>query len=346
MSTLQISLAVAGGVVLAAVVAHGAWSSRKNSPRLPDPQAPAPDSLQPPLPVTDADRLEPTLDGLPGGPADAQRPAGLDPLIDVLAPLALDAPVSGDAVIAAMPGSRRVGSKPFAVEGRREGEQVFEAPVSGARYTALQAGVQLANRMGALNNIEFSEFVMKTQSLADALGASPDFPDMLEQVARARELDAFASSHDAQLSFTVRASSAAWSPGYVHQHAARLGFVPGSLPGRLVLPASQPGVPAVLVLNFDPQAAMAEDPEQTALREVLLTLDVAHVQRAEQPYVRLRQCAAALAAAMDGVVTDDHAQVLRTEAMDAVGADLEHLYDALQARGLAAGSLLARRLFS
>jgi FtsZ-interacting cell division protein ZipA len=39
MSNLQIGLAIAGGVVLAAVVAHGAWSSRKNTPRqaLPEP---------------------------------------------------------------------------------------------------------------------------------------------------------------------------------------------------------------------------------------------------------------------------------------------------------------------
>jgi hypothetical protein len=43
--------------------------------------------------------------------------------------------------------------------------------------------VQLANRMGALNNIEFSEFVVKTQAFADAVGGTPSFSDMLEEVA-------------------------------------------------------------------------------------------------------------------------------------------------------------------
>ena len=33
MSTLQISLAIAGAAVLVVVVAHGAWTSRKNRPR-------------------------------------------------------------------------------------------------------------------------------------------------------------------------------------------------------------------------------------------------------------------------------------------------------------------------
>ena len=45
--------------------------------------------------------------------------------------------------------------------------------------------MQLANRTGALNEIEFSEFVAKVQRFADALGATPDVPDMLQEVARA-----------------------------------------------------------------------------------------------------------------------------------------------------------------
>ena len=39
MSNLQIGLAIAGGVVLAAVVAHSTWTSRKNKPRQADPVA-------------------------------------------------------------------------------------------------------------------------------------------------------------------------------------------------------------------------------------------------------------------------------------------------------------------
>ena len=45
-----------------------------------------------------------------------------------------------------------------------------------------------------------------------------DFPDMLDVVARARELDAFASRHDAQLAVHLRANGAAWSVGYIQQH--------------------------------------------------------------------------------------------------------------------------------
>jgi hypothetical protein len=254
--------------------------------------------------------------------------------------------VSGDAALAAMPTTRRAGSTPFAIEGLNESSGQWETPVPGQRYRVFQAGVQLANRTGHLNEIEYSEFVMKAQAFADAVNGSPEFPEMIEEVGRARELDQFASEHDAQLGFTLRARSAAWSPGYVQQNAARLGFVPGVIPGRMVLPASQPGMPPVLGLAFDTQAALSEDPDQSAIREVTLSLDVPQVHRAEQPFVRMREAAMALAASMDGLITDDNGQIIRAESLDAIGADLELLYDTLDARDLAVGSPQARRLFS
>jgi hypothetical protein len=338
MSNLQIGLAVAGGVVLAALVAHSAWTSRKNLPRQAEQE---PDRIDPDMAAADT-AAEPAAFALPV----PERKPMLDPLIDVISSISLEGVISGDAALAAMPVTRRVGTKPFAVEGLNEATQLWEFPVAGQRYSLLQAGVQLANRSGPLNDIEYSEFVVKTQSFADVLDGTPEFPEMRDEVARARELDQFAGSHDAQLSFTLRAVNCAWSPGYVQQHAARLGFVAGAIPGRLVLPAAEQGLPPVLVLTFDALAALAEDPSQSAIWTVMLTLDVPQVSRAEQAFVRMREAAKALAQAMEGTVTDDNGNLLGNDSMDQIGAKLETLYDTLEARDLAAGSLLARRLFS
>lgn len=347
MSTLQIGLAIAGGLVLAGVVAHGAWTSRRSLPRQADPQPPR---VEPELgrqePGFDpaAPGFDPEAAPMPLPPID-KKPL-MDSLIDVIAPITLESPVFGEAVLAAMPATRRVGSKPFAVEGQNESSRQWEMPQPGQRYSALQAGVQLANRSGALNEIEYSEFVVKAQAFADAVGGTPEFPEMLDEVARARELDHFASAHDAQLGVTLRARHAAWSPGYVHQCAARLGFVPGVIPGRMVLPASVPGQPPLLGLAFDAQAALSEDLDQSAIREVSLSMEVAQVDRHEQPFARMREAALALADTMDGLVTDDNGQPLTADALDQIGAELEKLYDTLDARELSAGSALARRLFS
>ena len=346
LSSFTLGLAIIGGLVLAVLVAWNTWTSRRNTPRQAQPDA-VMDAARPdndPLGERNEPGFDTGIDPVPL-PVMDKRP-GLDALIDIIAPIVLETPASGEAALAAMPSTRRAGSKPFAVEGLSVETGEWEQPHAGRRYSAFQAGVQMANRTGALNEIEYSEFVMKAQAFADAVNGSPEFPEMLHEVARARELDQFAGDHDAQLGFTLRARNAAWSPGYVQQNAARLGFVSGVIPGRMVLPAQVQGMPPVLGLTFDTQAAMAEDPAQSAIREITLSLDVPQVDRSERPFVRMRESAIALAAAMDGLITDDNSQVIRIEALDGIGADLEQLYDTLDGRDLSAGSVLARRLFS
>ena len=344
MSNLQIGLAIAGGLVLAAVVGHSAWSSRKNVPRQALPEngnAGGPDPIEPHLHAG----ADSAFDAASLAPPPAKTPL-LDALIDVMAPIALEHPVSGEAVLAALPATRRVGSKPFAVEGLNAQTDVWEAPANGQRYNQLQAGIQLANRLGPLKDIEYSEYVVKAQAFADVFNGAAEFPEMRDELARAKELDQFAGDHDAQLGFTLRARAAAWSPGFITQTAARLGFVAGVMPGRMVLPTATDGLPPILVLEFDAQAALAEDPSLSAIRELAINLDVPQVARSESPFVRLRETCQQLAQAMDGVVTDDHGHALVPDALDNIGGELEKLYDALDSRELSAGSVLARRLFS
>ena len=376
MSTLQISLAVIGVVLLSLIVAYNAWTARRNAPKKARPAeeehaaelaqrhepafdaragapslSPALDSVLPGFDPAPGDSLPQGIDArdvreLPTPPRTHERRGGLDPLIDALAPLLADHPVTGEAAVAALPTTRRAGSKPFGIEGFNEVEQQWERPVVGQYYRYFQAGVQLANRTGALNEIEFSEFVVKVQAFADAMSAAPDFPDMLHEVARARELDQFASEHDAQLSFVLRARKAAWSPGYLVQNAARLGFVPGALPGRMVLPVQTPGLPPLLSLAFDAHAAQSENLDQSAIRDLLVSLDVAQVHRSEKPFARLCEVATTLCMHMDGVLCDQNGNPLPAMAMNPIATDLELLYDKLDSRDLSAGSILARRLFS
>jgi len=349
MNSLTIALAGLGGVVLAAVVAHGAWQARKAGPKRPE-EAP----LEPREPVLgDAtERVEPVAEGepepsLPAMPMLPRRPsARIDALIDAIATLTIEAPVSGDMVLAHQPPSRRAGSKPFLIEGLNTETGEWEAPVPGQHYSELQAGVQLANRTGPLNEIEYSEFVQKIEPFAEAIGAMADFPDMIDAAGRARELDAFASQCDAQLAVHLQARSAAWSVGYIQQHAARHGFVAGMVPGRLVLPSPEEGAPPVLTLTFDSQAALAEDPNQSAVRDVTLSFDVPQTDPAGEPFVAWQASAQALSLGMDAGIVDDNGQPLSPQGFASIGNELGQLYAALAERDLAAGSTAARRLFS
>ena len=339
--SLTLALAVLGGAVLIGVVIHGAWQARKAGPKKADLATARAEPREPVLGATPHDTVPgeyPQHDDLPGRVAPHLGAAALpldtavagrsllrramprvDALIDVIVPLTLEAPVTGDAVLSHLPGSRRAGSKPFFIEGLNADSGEWEPPQPGQRYGELQAGLQLANRTGALNEIEYSEFVQKLEVFADGLGAMADFPDMREVAARARELDTFAGEHDAQMALQLRARSAAWSIGYVVQQASRHGFVPGVLPGRLVLPSAEDGAPPVLTSQTDPSAA---------------------------PFAAWQASALGLAQDLDADIVDDRGQPLTAEGFAFIDSELVRLYAALQARDLAAGSAAARRLFS
>jgi len=340
--SLTVALSILGALLLVALLAHGWWSARRASPR----QADAPQAAQ--------QRVEPALGEAvvaPPAPEDrrtpaARRQARLDALVDAIVPLSLEAPISGEMILSHWPATRRAGTKPFYIEGLNTDSGDWEQPAAGQRYGELQAGVQLANRSGALNEIEYSEFVHKLQAFAEGVGALPDFPDMLDVVARARELDGFAGPLDAQLTVRLVARSVAWSVGYIQQCAGRQGLVPGAVPGRLVLPSADEGAPPVLVLEFDAQAALADDPQAAALREVILSLDVPQTPSAMEPFPTWHKVAHALAEDMDADLLDDAGRPITLHAFDAIGRDLAQLYAALDSHDLAAGSPAARRLFA
>lgn len=348
--SLTVALAVLGGLVLAALVAHGAWQARKAGPRRPAEPEP---TLPVPRPGVEGG-IEPSFDvpSVEAAAAPDLRPptrrvtARLDPLVDAMATLAVEVTISGDMAVSHLPPTRRAGGKPFMIEGLNADTGEWEPPMAGQRYREFQAGVLMANRTGALNEIEYSEFVQKVQAFADAIGAAADFPDMLDVVSRARELDAFANEHDAQIAVHLRARNAAWSVGFIHQHAARHGFVPGMVPGRLVLPGAEEGAPPVLSLAFDPQAALADDPNLAAVRDITLGFDVPQTAASAEPFAAWQASAQALAQAMEADIVDDNGQPLSPAGFAAIGAELGQLYAALEARDLAAGSPAARRLFS
>jgi hypothetical protein len=340
--TLTTALALLGAAVLLGLVLQAWWNTRKARPRQTLPAA-AP-----------AERVEPEMDTIPEAPPDGAQSLRshvkpvprVDALIDAIVPLALEAPVSGEHALQHLPPSRRAGTKPFAIEGLDTVSGTWEPLAPGRQYGELQAGVQLANRSGALNEIEYSEFVQKVEGFAEAIGARADIPDMLEVVARARELDALAAPLDAQLSITLRTNGVAWSVGFVQQVAARLGLVPGAVAGRWVLPAAEEGAPPMLALSVDPQAALAEDPQTAVVRECQLALDVPQTPSSVEPFPAWHLMGKKLADDLDATPCDDQGQPITLHAFDAIGKEIDELYRRLEQLDLAAGSPTARRLFS
>jgi hypothetical protein len=284
-------------------------------------------------------------------PTIAERRGILNATIDCMASIAIDEPVSGDFALNVLPTTRRVGSKTWLIEGlnteTEHWEKIFPSSGKSHQYSAFQAGIQLVNRHGALNEVEFSEFVAKASDVAEGLGGTATFPEMLPEVAKARALEQFTMGHDIRLTLNLHAKRAAWSLPYVQQHAQRAGFVAGVIPGRWVLGGARFDM---LALTVDSQAAMADDVSSVPIRKLSLTLEVPQAARGEhgqaRPFDVMSDMAIRLCASMEATILDEQGLTVDAAALQRTAEELEAVYDRLDAAGLSAGSPLAKRLFA
>jgi hypothetical protein len=274
----------------------------------------------------------------------AAPPRIVDRRIDCVVPIRPAAPLAGDKVIPVAQRLRRAGSKPVYIEGKAEGGDGWELLRNGVRYEELRAAVQLANRSGALNELEFSEFVSGVQQFADAIDGAPEFPDMLETVSMARELDAFAAQCDAQLSINVMSDGAPWSANYVQAVASQDGLLLSRDGTRFVkLDAKQS---PVFMLQFGDTNFLRDDLTYKGGQMITLILDVPVAEEDILPFRLMCDYAKSLSERIGARVVDDQRRPLPEAALLAIEKQLMSLYAKLEQAGIPAGSPATRRLFS
>ena len=271
-------------------------------------------------------------------------PHVVDRRIDCVVPIKLGGTVAGDKAVPFAQRLRRAGSKPVYIEGKAEGASAWELLQNGQRYDELRAAVQLANRSGALNELEFSEFVSGVQQFADAVDGAPEFPDMLETVSMARELDGFAAQCDAQLSVNVLSDGAPWSANYVQAVASQDGLLLSRDGTRFVkLDAKQS---PVFMLQFGDTNFLRDDLTYKGGQMITLILDVPVADEDILPFRLMCDYAKSLAERIGGRVVDDQRRPLPESALLAIEKQLMTLYAKLEEAGIPAGSAATRRLFS
>ncbi|MFC5475194.1 cell division protein ZipA C-terminal FtsZ-binding domain-containing protein [Paraherbaspirillum soli] len=269
-------------------------------------------------------------------PAAPQKDLPVDALIDCAIPLPLEAPVRGDKALVALQTLRHVGNKPIRFIGQ-DANGEWQPVAHGGVYTTLLAGVQLANRSNPLNEIEYSELVMRLRQIADDLGAEPEVPDMPEVMQTARALHQFVIEHDAQLGVNIQSSGAPWAISTLLAALSRQGF-DARPEGRMVMSDGEGGVLFSLSTNA---TAMAE----TTGRLTLL-LDVPRVSPARDGYAAMVACARSLAARLGGIVVDDSNQPLADQQLADIAGQVDAFYREMDAAEIPAGSTRALRLFS
>lgn len=268
-------------------------------------------------------------------PVAQQKELPVDDLIDCTIPLALASPLRGEKILPPLQSLRHVGNKPVHFVGQRDGG--WEAVAHGGVYTSLMAGVQLANRTNALNELEYSELVMRLRQIADDLDAEPDVPDMTEVMHIARSLHHFVTEYDAKLSVNIQSNGAPWAVSTLLAALERQGF--DLRPdGRLVMPDGDGGVLFSLSTNVTLAA-------ETTTRLTLL-LDVPVVAPLRDGFGAMIACAKSLSARLDGMVVDDSGQPLSNAALEEIAGQVSVFYRDMEAAEIPAGSTRALRLFN
>ncbi len=288
------------------------------------------------------ERIEPVLPA--ATTISSAPPAIVDRRIDCIVPIRLGAALPGERVIPLAQRLRRAGSKPVHIEGKPEGGDSWELLQNGVRYEELRAAAQLANRSGPLNELEFSEFVAGVHQFADALDGLPEFPDMTETVAMARELDGFAAQCDAQLSINVLSDGAPWSANYVQAVSAQDGLLLSRDGTRFVkLDAKQS---PVFMLQFGDTNFLRDDLTYKGGQMITLILDVPVADEDILPFRLMCDYARSLAERIGGRVVDDQRRPLPESVLQDIDKQLMTLYAKLEQAGIPAGSPATRRLFS
>ena len=361
MTDLQMSLIAGGGICIALVISYNKWQeykARKSVERAfsgnQDDVLMQPRRQEPSFTHDDAsldDEAGPVAASLTASPVDVppaapvahtvpglnarQREAmPIDNLIDCVIPMTFEAAVPGSQLLPALQALRQVGNKPLHFAGLA---QEWEALSMEGHYTGVRIGVQMAGRSSALNELEYSELVMRLRQLADSLGADPDVPDMIDVMARARSLHQFVAEHDAQLGVNLHSNGAPWAINTLLTALEKQGFDVRP-DGRFVMPDGNGAYLFSLSTNVTPAA-------ETTSRLTFL-LDVPCVAPEQDGFGAMIACAKALMTRLDGTIVDDSNTPLSDDALAQIAGQVLSFYDEMQACQIPAGSARALRLFS
>jgi hypothetical protein len=283
--------------------------------------------------------LEPAapLPGVTAGPAPAELAENLvDPLIDCMIPLALEGAARGDKILPALLKLRRVGNKPIHYIGLAVNGD-WEPIVHGGVYTKLQAGVQMATRTTALNELEYSELVTRLRAVADEIGAEPEVPDMIEVMSEARTLHKFVAGHDAQLGVNLKSNGAPWAMTTLIGALEKAGFDVRP-DGRFAMPDGAGGVLFTLSTNVTLGADNTD--------RLTLLLDVPCVAPARDGFGAMVKSAKDLMLRLDATMVDDFEQPLLDSTLEEIAGQVKDFYAEMEAADIPAGSARALRLFS
>jgi hypothetical protein len=350
MSELQIYLVALGVAAILVVLIFNWWQDRRVRRR-----------MQAHMPVVEQD---PLLDGGLGTLAESRREPGLagpestplaaaagpadgvvaeheepDPSCEVVIEVTFAGPISAQDLMPLVQSLRSAGRKPVRIFVQDTEGQLSRRLQADVAYQSMHLAVLLANRSGPLSAIEWSQVWNRVQSLADQIEATVEGPDQQTVLEAAARLDDTCAALDTQVGLTVLLGKS--RPVAEVTGAARaMGFVPWE--GRLAWMGDH-GMECFTLSRADGEPF---DAGMATVDRLSLLLDVPCSPADPRGFGRMMDVGVELAQRLGADLVDDQNRPVQAGTDASIDERLQVLHAQLEAAGLKAGSLRARRVFS
>jgi|SRR5882672_1061456 len=352
MGELQFGLIAIGVLVVAGVILYNRWQEQRYQRdaeaafgarhedvllRAGAPPAPAP---------AGPERIEPRLSAL--APAPASQPEGpsrqvLVDSFDFIIPIEASDDVPGASMLEAAGAALERCPRSVHLEGFDEKLAAWELIDPDRGYSRMRAGLQLMDRRGVADPDEVDAFGAAVEKAAASLGMLATMPDPTPALELAKELDRFCGEVDIRIAVHLVNENAPFAGAKLDAVAKGAGFELDEPDGKFRR-RDEAGRVVCALVNQEPIPFKIDSLESLSTRGVTLELDVPRTPRGA--FAGFREVAERFAKQLNARVVDDNGQPLSPGGFHAIGAQLEAVHGAMEARGIAPGGTLALRLFS
>lgn len=301
---------------------------------------------QPPPAPAELERIEPRLSALAAAPAfepEAPSRQVLAESFDFIIPVEASDDISGASMLEAAGAALERCPRSVHLEGFDEKLAAWELIDPERGYSRMRAGLQLVDRRGVAGPDEVDAFGAAVEEAAASLGMLATMPDPIPALELAKELDRFCGEVDIRIAVHLVNENAPFAGAKLDAVAKGAGFELDEPDGKFRR-RDEAGRVVCALVNQEPIPFKVDSLESLSTRGVTLELDVPRTPRGA--FAGFREVAERFAKQLNARVVDDNGQPLSPGGFHAIGAQLEAVHGAMEARGIAPGGTLALRLFS
>lgn len=220
-------------------------------------------------------------------------------------------------------------------------------PVSGPEqwYTSIKVFVQLVDRGGAVTEEQLERVAALVQQHAKESTAICEAPDIDEAMARALGLDDFCLAVDIIVGLSVAARPGQVLHGTQLRALAESNGLKLDPTGVFIMPDGHGGA----LFSMDNQESnpfRGDELKNLTTRSVTFLFDVPRTSDGIKVFNKMVNVCKQFADSLDAVLCDDNRTLLNDSGLEKIRNQLRAIYEAMDQRGIPAGSATARQLFS